>query len=408
MKRIKKNDVLLKLLSLVLAIIVWIYVAGTNNFQEDCEIKDIKLTFLGLDDLKNSKNLVLTWEDDVDIEVSGSYSDLLALEKSDVKVVVDLSRIRINKPGTYEVPYTVELPSAAYSVKKKDPQNVKIKFDQEETKMIPVIVNTEGIAAKGYIVRDQKASPNELRLSGLQEDVDKVDHVTVNTGMKDMKSEVKGDFPYKFYDKDGNCLENISVSADYDKVSVIIPVLKTKTVKLRLDLQVKDELKKYIIYSLETKELEIAGEEDEIADISDLVIGTVKLSDAFSEEQKTFMINPPDGIVNISGVFETKAKVELNGMESKTVMASYIDLKKPEVLDGIEEVKLITTSLPVTVYAPQEKIESISDANIAVYVDLSSARIAKGKQLVEATVEVKGISDVIIKDDEYLVSVEVS
>ncbi|MBE6911659.1 MAG: hypothetical protein E7473_03950 [Ruminococcaceae bacterium] len=409
MKRIKKNDLLLKLLSLFLAIFIWVYVAGTNNFQEEYMYEGIEPVFLGEEDLKNSKNLELISKGSVNIEVSGSYSDLIALNKSDIKIEANLSSMGITEPGTYYVPYTVELPSAAYVIEKKEPQEIKVEFERKDTKMIDVIVNTDRIAADGYVVynKDVKISPKQIGVTGFQEDIDKIDHATINTGKKDAKSEVKGEFSYKFYDEKGNCLENISVTTDCDKVSVSVPVLKTKKVPLRLEVQGETKLKKYVQYTLDPKELEIAGDEEKLADIDSLVVGTVNLADAFSEEEKICTINTPDEIMNVSGVFEAKAEVELVGMESKTIMASFIRFKGIKD-ENEEKVRFITTNLPVTIYAPTSEIENIGDDDIIVTVDLSNTNLTKGEHSAEAKVEVVGISDVIVKKDEYLVRFEVS
>ena len=92
--------------------------------------------FVGADEIRTSKNLVVVGKYTVDIEVSGSRQDIMSLSKADVSVEVDISKI--TSAGTYELPYTVSLPSSAYTLRSKNPQNLSVKIDEEDIKAVPV------------------------------------------------------------------------------------------------------------------------------------------------------------------------------------------------------------------------------------------------------------------------------
>ncbi len=410
MNWLKKNDFFVKFLSFVIALIVWMYVAGTNNFQEDYKANDLKPEFFGLEDLENSRNLVLIGEYSVDIELSGTYNALLTLDEKDIKVEVDLARLGITSPGTYEVPYTVELPSSAYSLKSKKPQKLTLTFDKEKFGIVPVRVATEDIAEKGFFVdkNGMTIAPKELKLSGLQADVEKIAYAEVDTGKGNMKSTVSGEFTYKFYDKEGNQLKNSSVEADYDFVNVTIPILKTKTVPIALELQGSDSLKKYVNYSFEPKTLQIAGNENVIDSTSELVVGTMSVSEISSGMEKSFTITLPDGMLNLSGEITATAKIELEeGLKSKTVSTSLIQVKNADMIQG-SKFKIVTTTLPITVFGTEASISAIAPENIRVIADLESTALSKGTHPVAVSVRIDGVSDVIVANpDDYFIVVEV-
>lgn len=410
MNWLKKNDFFMKFLSFVIALIVWMYVAGTNNFQEEYKAKNLEPEFFGLEDLENSRNLALVGEYSVDIELSGTYTALLSLNERDIKVEVDLARMGITSPGTYEVPYTVELPSSAYSLKSKKPQKLTLTFDKEKFGIVPVKVVTEGLAENGFIVdkNGMTIAPKELKVSGLQADVEKIAYAEVDTGKGNMKSTVSGEFSYKFYDAEGNQLKNVSVEADYDFVNVTIPILKTKTVPIALELQGSDNLKKYVNYSFEPKSLKIAGNENVIDSTPELVVGTMSVSEISSGMEKSFTITLPDGVVNLSGEITATAKIEMEaGLKSKTISTSLIQVKNADLIQG-NKIKIVTTSLPVTVFGTEASIASITPENIRVIADLKSTVLSKGTHPVAVSVRIDGVSDVIVANpDEYFIIVEV-
>ena len=108
---LKKHDVLSKAISVLVAAVLWFYVVSVNDFEENYRIKNIEPSFTGVEELMTSKNLMVVGDYEVDIEVSGRRRDILSLNESDIRVEVDISKI--SSAGTYELPYTVTLPSSS-------------------------------------------------------------------------------------------------------------------------------------------------------------------------------------------------------------------------------------------------------------------------------------------------------
>ena len=243
---LKKHDVFSKAIAVAIAVFLWMYVVSVNNFEEDYKVRNVEPLFVGMDELMTSKNLMVVGDYSVDIVVSGSRNDIMRLNEADIEVEVDLSKI--TSAGTYELPYTVTLPSAAYTLKEKTPNKLTVKFDEEDISSVPVRLVTEGLAANGYVVDKSGINivPREIKLSGLQEDVEKVAYAEVDVEQEDAKSTITGKFGYSFYDTDGKLIKGAGIKADYESVDVTIPVLKTKTVPLSLEIQGSDFFKKYV------------------------------------------------------------------------------------------------------------------------------------------------------------------
>lgn len=406
---LKKYDVLSKIVAVLVAVVLWLYVVNSNNFVEDFKIRDIAPTFVGVEELVTSKNLMVVGEYSVDIEVSGNRRAILSLNESDIKVEVDLSKI--TGAGTYELPYTVTLPSAAYTIKSKNPQKLSVKFDEEDVRSVPVKLNVDELAADGYVVDKGSINlvPRELKLTGLQEEIDKISYAEADIAQKDVKTTLSGKLPYKFYDAEGKIVKVTSVQADYDVIDVTIPVLKTKAVPLSLEIQGSDTFKKYVNYTFIPNTLQIAGEESVVEQMTSFVAGTVKISEISSGMEKSFTITPPDGILNLSGEMTATAKIELDGLNKKTVQTTLVELINTYTLPSGYKIRPVTTSINVDVLGTEETLAKVNSGNVRAVADLQSTVLSRGTHPVEVSIIIDGVADTAVANaEDYIIYVEVS
>lgn len=405
----KKYDVLSKIIAVLIAVVLWLYVVSINNFEESFKIRDIAPSFTGLDELMTSKNLMVVGEYSVDVEVFGSRRDILSLNESDIRVEVDLSKI--TSAGTYELPYTVSLPSSAYAIRSKSPQKLNIKLDEEDINLVPVKLNTDDLAADGYVVDKGNINivPRELKLTGLQEEVDKIAYAEANLSQKDVKSSVSGKLSYSFYDVEGKPIKDISVKADYDVLDVTIPVLKTKEVPFSLEIQGSESFKKYVNYTFEPATIQIAGEEGVIDQMTSLVAGTIKISEISSGIKKSFTVTPPEGILNLSGEMTVTAAIELDGLSKKTIQTTLIELINTYTLPSGYKIRPVTTSINVDILGTDEVLAKVNSSNVRAVADLQSTVLSRGTHPIDVSIVVDGIEDTAVANaDEYMIYVEVS
>ncbi len=405
---LKKYDVLSKVISVLIAAVLWFYVVSINNFEENYKIRNIAPTFVGIEELMTSKNLMVVGDYSVDIEISGKRRDILSINVSDIQVEVDLSNV--TSAGTYELPYTVTLPSSAYTLRNKYPQKLSVKFDEEDVSSVPVKLATEDIAAEGYVVDKSNINivPRELKITGLQEEIDRISYAEANIEQKDAKTTISGKLTYSFYDVEGKLIKNSSVNADFDKVDVTIPILKTKEVPLSLEVQGNDNFKKYVNYTFEPKTIKVAGEESVIEQMSSFVAGTVKISEITSGMEKAFTLTPPDGILNLSGEVTATAKIEFDGLGKKSVKTTLIELINTYTLPAGYKIRPVTTSINVDILGTEEALSKVNSTNVRAVADLQSTVLSRGTHPINVSIVVDGVADTAVANiEEYMIYVEV-
>ncbi|MBR5543574.1 MAG: hypothetical protein IKU65_05725 [Oscillospiraceae bacterium] len=407
---LKKYDVFTKAIAFLIAFVLWLYVVNFNDLTKDYKIKDLSPVFVGQEQLSASKNLLIVGDYSVDIEVSGQRRDIISLNRSDIKVEVDLSKV--TGAGTYELPYTVTLPSTAYTLRGKNPQRLSVKFDEEDFNVVSVKVVTDDIAADGYVVDKTNVNfvPRELKITGLREEIDKVSYVEAVIPQKNVKANISEKVAYRFFDADGNPLKEISsIRADYDVIDVAIPVLKTKELPLSLEIQGSDSFKKYVNYSFSPKTMQVAGEESIIGQMTSLVAGTIKISDVSSGMKKTFTVTPPEGILNLSGEINATAEIFLDGLSKKTVKTTLIELINTYTLPSGYKIKPVTTSLNVDILGTDEVLKTVDSSNVRAVADLQSTVLSRGTHPINVSIVVDGAKETAVANaEDYIIYVEVN
>ncbi|MFQ8698458.1 MAG: YbbR-like domain-containing protein, partial [Peptoniphilus harei] len=105
MKKINfKNDrtLMIKIMSLIFAIILWSYVKGEANFITSTNYKNIEVSYEGLSDLKaKDLTIISPKESTVDVKLQGYNSYMRNVTKDGIVAKVDVSKLT---EGEHSVP----------------------------------------------------------------------------------------------------------------------------------------------------------------------------------------------------------------------------------------------------------------------------------------------------------------
>lgn len=149
----------LKVLSLVLAVLLWFMVAGQKEAERSLRIP---LEFQNI-----PERLELTEEPPsfVDVRVRGPAGSLGQVRVGDVVAVLDLSTARPGRRLFHLTPEEVSAP-AGLRVVHVLPSTVALMFETSESKTVPVVPVIEGEPAPGHVVGRVTATPAMAQIVG--------------------------------------------------------------------------------------------------------------------------------------------------------------------------------------------------------------------------------------------------
>ena len=163
MKKAKQSGLALNILCVVLAIIMWFYVAYQENPTMSKTVKNVPLAITGEQALKENGFAVYKISDtDVDVKVTGKRTILARNTKKTLSAVINVSAI--NKKGEYTLSPTVNgvSASATYYVKGKD---IKIIVEPIVEKSFTIKADIADGGVSSLKVRSSTLTPEKVTVS---------------------------------------------------------------------------------------------------------------------------------------------------------------------------------------------------------------------------------------------------
>ncbi len=392
-------------LSVVLAICLWVYVSYIDTSTDSTyTIRNVPVEFTGLDTLEG-RGLMITdgAEQTITLNVRTSWSAALRLSAETMSVTVDVSSIE--SPGTYTTGYRINYPtgvsSNSVSITGSTVQNVTYTVARRTERSVEVQGVFRGEVADGYQREEFSFSPATILVSGEESAVNQVDHALVTiTRDEPLSSTFTGEMPFQLIGLDGEVLdlEELNLETDVSTVQVTLPVVQLKEVELTVDLvpgggATADNAQ----VTIEPETITVSGSESDLAGISTISLGEVSLGDIFSQDTFTFDIQLSSGLENVSGVTQATVTVEITGLTTRTLEVDNIQwINAPEGCT----VDLVSQVRQVQIRGEEEAVNAVVASQISIVADLTDATI--GTQNVPARVYLNGTSDVgVVGADGY-------
>lgn len=393
-KRITDSRIFWMILSLVAASLLWLYVTTTEGVEIEKTLTGVKIEFLGADAMRTSSDLIVTEQDrtNVNLTLSGTRRVLSKLNSANVTATVNLANVTTD--GRYSVSYDISYPSGINSnditIVRSSSEVVNFYVDKLARKTVEVKGAFTGNTADGYIADDSMVfDPMVVTISGPKTVISQVDHAFVSITREDVDRTLNYSTTYSLVDAERNAVEDSSIQRETEEVTVTLNVLSTKEVPL--DVTIIDgggatrDANTHI--EITPSSIMLAGDAAAIDSTTKLILGTINLSSFATDFSATYTIIPPNGTENMTGVTEATVTVSITGVSAKSFSVNPDNIVCINIPDGYTA-ENITQALNVTVRAPQDVLERISEVNLRAVADLSN-QVTNASGVLNPTVEIK-------------------
>ena len=153
----KKNDRMMKVLSVVVAVMLWFYANAEQNPMIERHF-DIPIQYVNQSD----DEVILNEEQTVRINIRGKQTDLAALRGDDFTAVVDLKNAAIGD-GDYEVKVTASNVQERFTY---TPGRIHLEIEELQTKEVPVNIRTTDNLDTGYELISKTVTPETVTIKG--------------------------------------------------------------------------------------------------------------------------------------------------------------------------------------------------------------------------------------------------
>ena len=414
MGKLKESKGLYVAISILLAIAFWLYVRAENDIPVQNVVRGIPIQIMS-EDVMEARGLMVSEvnPDTINITFEGSSSVVPRLNRNNVTVTVDVSRI--TSEGEHDLTYTVNMPTNLNTTggsgitRTSDVTSITVTVVPLYTREIPIEGTFVGDVAEGYQAGELEITPETVIISGEESAVNQVARAVVEVGGDSLTSTYTGELPITLLDRDGQVIENDQISLSVDTALVILPVEVVKEVPLTVNLIPgggisQDDIDRYVQVDIQPESITIAGAAEDIEPVSEISLGDIDLSQIITTGTFEMPIELANELTNISGVTRATVTVTIQGLETRTLSVSNFELRN--VSEGFHA-EMVTESIDIQIRGPGDSLDQISPSQILVVGDLTDIISATGRYTVPARVYLNGPSDVGVVG-EYNVTVQVT
>ena len=364
----------MKLLSLVLAILLWNYVVTSNtSLTRSKTITDVSgyvtgqptLTTYGLALLSDPTEAL----SDITVTVDVAQSHYSQASRDSVQVMADLSSVRT--AGTQEVP--LKATSTYGRVTSILPETISMTFETLDSRLIPVNVELAGVRSEDCWYNINRTNPSAVTVSGAAGVVRSISQARVYTDVTGAGASYVRAEPYVLLDAEGKEIDQSRLTRSSSSITVSTDVYPTR--ELPVSTAIEDVVTGRVAEGYEIAEITVQPETITVAAEQSLLEGI------------TEMLIEPISVEGLSQSFSARARIaELSDFKNVSTQQVYVNItiREEDVSEWIANTNLNFVGkaenlqlewqqgeIQVYVTGPRSAIEALKKDGILITVNLT-------------------------------------
>ncbi len=372
-----KNKFTSILLSVAIAFGLWVYVITSVSPGSEETYYNIPVV-LEADAVLAERNLMITETSSIDVALtlSGNRSDLYKVNSGNITLKANLSSIL--EEGTHAITYSIAYPgdvsNSAFEVLAQNPKYIYVTVEKRVTKEVPVEVKWIGSTPEEFMSdrENRVLDYTYITISGPASVADLIEKAVVEVDLTEQRESISQNYRYTLCDKDDNPVDAEQITTNVEEVHLDVKIQRVKEVELRLDVTYGGgATEANTTITIEPATIRLSGGEAVMEELGDaIILDKINLAEILRAEDRTYTINLPEGVTNLTGVTEAKVSISFTGLATKEFVIDRIQMVN--IPEGMEA-ELITERLTVVVRGPALQISTITEEDISVVVDLTGA-----------------------------------
>ena len=337
------NNIGLKVMSLLFAIVLWMMVVNVDDPVDEETFRNVPVQVLHEEifTAKASTYSILDGNETVSVTVRARRKVLSDIRSNDIRVTADI-RNRVSNSlseATLQTEVDIKGFEGDYVEAYTNPRNIQIEIEPSAQKDFTISVETNGTPRGGNTLGKLVADPKVIRLGGAESQINRVKKVVAVVSVSGLSESQTVQAELKLFDGDDQevdpALFENNLGAEGLKVDV--EILKTKEIPIRIEA---DDLRPATGYSIGKVScvpqfVKVAGEEEKISEITEITIPAEDLEvegiSSTCEVNIDLLGYLPEGITledTTANTVVVTVAVERNGTKVFTIPSNNIVIEK--------------------------------------------------------------------------------
>ncbi len=240
MKEKITNNLSLKILSLIVAIFIWLLVINVDNpiITKTFTVTDVQLLNEAYIDADGKMCMRDEEQQPIRVTIKAQRKILDDISVMDIRAVADLQQAVSLDTTPVMVPITASVGKIPAENIEVSPQNLSLHIEDKETQEFVVTVTTNNTRPdKGYEIGNLISNPEKLRITGPTSLINKIDKVVASVNVNGAVADVTKETDVTVIDKNG---EEFS-SQDMSYLNVSKVYVSARLWKVRTDVKISAE-----------------------------------------------------------------------------------------------------------------------------------------------------------------------
>lgn len=389
-----KSNLTPKILSVIIAIILWSYVMGIKNPDWPREYRNINVEFTNIEVLDRQNLVVMDpQEAKINVSVTGRRSDMDGFTAANnIVAKLDLSGY---SEGQTRVPVLVSLKDSASTVRITDwePSDILINIDRVVTEERTVNIRTEGQVSDDHTIGDLVAKPQTILLRGPRSWINEVAEVFAVVTINNRTATTNITAPIQL--RDGQDNDVVGLEKNPSVIDITIPIYRKNT--LPIEVVLENELpENYLVTEIEVVPGTIGVKGgNNIADLTSIKTKPIDVN--------LLLENPSievelDLLENVD-LLDPNERITINAVIERIATKKF-DFEFSEIdIRNLDESLLLeenNRTISLTIIGTESSLETITKDILKPYIDLSD--FIEGEH--ETAIEVEKIEGLTIESIE--------
>lgn len=403
-----EKDVVIKIASLVAAIVIWFLVSISVYPTMDTVIYNVpvEISLEGTYAEANEYQPMSQSVETVNVYITGDRGEVGSLKTEDLVAVASAENVMYAME--YNLPIQIESKNGKkFEVTKIEPALVSVDFDRIITKKIQVSPEISGLnTADGFIMGDNESIivvPDTVSITGPAETVESITRATAIisedttlTSTTDFKTST-----IKLYN--GNIVivdEDNRLTYDKSEFTVHVPVYVKRTMKL--DVRITNAPASFDIEKFKEKlefsvdELEVVVPNESIKDGDVIDIGTIDMREVDIGKEFTFITEEflTEGYQDWNEVGAITVKCPSEGLIKRPIHITNPSIQLVNVPSQFD-FKIVTSGVTPIFVGPEESMEQLTYIDVIAQIDmLNSFDMEEGYHKLPVTFSIPAYDDI--------------
>lgn len=332
----------LKLISLVLASLLWFLVVQIGDPKDDQDMGNIQVKLINTELLEKENKVyeILDNTDTIRVTAYAPRSVFTQFRSSDITAEADVSRLT----DISTVPITLTTSNKNVVSLSGSHDAVKLNVEEKASKYVTVMSSTVGTVAEGYIVSSLTPDQNRIEVSGPKSAVEQVKYAGAEIDVTEAATNLTANVDIKLYNANGEEVDRANLVKNVDYVRMSVEVLAVKEVPVEL-AAMGTPAEGYMatgVIECDPAAVRIAGSTYNLSKINEIAIPAEQLDITGEKEDVVRVIDIreylPDNIKFTDSRFNGKATVtvRIEPIVKKTLHIAMPDIEVINVPEGLE------------------------------------------------------------------------